>query len=406
MKELEFNNKILYVDDEENLLSAFKSLFRKEPYDIHLLHDPTNIGNVLKESGPFAVVISDQRMPNLDGVGLLELVSNTFHDTVRIMMTGYSDYEDTKRAINQAGIFQYLQKPWNDTVLKTIINESVLRYNLVQQNKMLNEQVAAQNKELEDLLDGTVNETVQMLSDLLEHINPHASKQTERIKKLAIVTLDLLPPLSAQERRDTLLAFNLYNIGLATLPSWIQVTLNKDGLSSLDRFPVARNHQLLAYELLKNIPKFENVARIIQFSHKNFDGTGEPVLEPVHSKNIPLGSRILHILIDMERFSSSNFRGKEVLKTLLQKQFKYDDDIINTLLGNQQDTAHTGKETAVTVDKLTPGMMILENINTNTNQLIIRAGTVLTQSSITLLQHWHQHDPINGTIQVMSDIST
>lgn len=394
------NNKILYVDDEENLLTSFKSLLRKEQYEIHLLNESAKIDEILKTHGPFAVVVSDQRMPKLDGVGVLELVSNTSQDTVRIMMTGFSDYEDTKRAINQAGIFQFIQKPWNDDILKKIINESVMRYNLVQQNKVLTEQVFSQNKLLEELLDGTVQETVQMLCDLLGYINPHATSQTERIGKLATVTLDLLPPVSPQERRDMLLAFKLYNIGLAALPTWIQVTLNKDGLSSIDRFPAARNHQLLAYQLLNNIPRFEEVAKIIQFSQKNYDGTGEPVLEPVHGKNIPLGSRILHILTDMEKLSTDNFKGKDVLKILLQKQFKYDDDIINTLLGKQQETKQSGKELLLTVEKLIPGMVVLENINTRNNQLMIRSNTTLTQSSITLLQHWHKHDPIIEPIRV------
>lgn len=395
------NNKILYVDDEDNLLTSFKSLLRKEQYEIHLLQESDKIDEIIKNHGPFAIVISDQRMPGLDGVGVLEHVSKTSPETVRIMLTGYSDYEDTKRAINQAGIFQYIQKPWNDDILKTIICDSVLQFNLVRQNIMLTEQIFSQNNELEELIDGTVNETVQMLCDLLGYINPHATSQTERIRKLATVTLDLLPPVSLQERRDMILAFKLHNIGLAALPPWIQVTLNKDGLSSIDRFPAARNHQLLAYQLLKNIPRFEGVARIIQFSQKNFDGTGEPVLEPVHGKNIPLGSRILHILSDMEKNSTDNFKGKDVLINLLQRQFKYDDDIINILLGRQKEIKPIGKESFVAVNNLTPGMVILDNVNTKNNQLMMQANTTLTLSSIILLKHWHEQDPIVEPIRII-----
>lgn len=395
------NNRILYVDDEENLLHSFRSMMRKDHLDIHLLAHSEQIDSVLEEHGPFAVVLSDQRMPVMDGVAVLEKTGLSSPETIRILMTGYADFEDTKRAINTAGISHYIQKPWNDESLRSLVNDAVSRYNLVHENKLLSAQILARNTELTELLDGTMTSVVKMLLDLLGHVNPFAVEQTKRIQKLANATLSLLPPLSPQEQRDTLLAFQLFNVGLAALPSLIQVAINKDGMASIDRFPAARNHHLLGYELLKDIPRFENVARIILLSGKNIDGSGEPTVELIGGNNLPLGSRILHILTDMERSRSSHFNGKEILQSFLSYRNKYDDKILQSLLGMAPERVVVKKESEVMVEGLLPEMTVTDNVISQSNQLLLQRGSVLTPSTVSLLQHWHRHDPINEPIAVI-----
>ena len=85
------NTRVLYVDDEQALLTVFGLLLRKEGVEIHTLQDPTQIGSMLDEHGPFAIVLSDQRMPGMDGVKVLEAVAHRHPSTVRVMVTGFVD---------------------------------------------------------------------------------------------------------------------------------------------------------------------------------------------------------------------------------------------------------------------------------------------------------------------------
>jgi response regulator RpfG family c-di-GMP phosphodiesterase len=289
------NTKVLYVDDETHILSSFTSLMRREGYQIHTLSESSMIGATLEKDGPFALVISDQRMPGLDGVGVLAVVKETHPETMRVLLTGFASQDDTQRAINESGIARYMNKPWDDGALKLLVAECVGQYNMSSENKYLVGQIALQNVRLAEMLEGTVGQSIRLLSNFLLYINPQAANQTERIRKLGNAIMNMLPPLSTDERWDVERGFDLFNIGIAMLPPLIQVSLNKDGLQAMERFPVACNHHLVAADLIKDIPRFEKVAAIIRYQKKNYDGSGRPENDIVKGTDIPMGARLLHM---------------------------------------------------------------------------------------------------------------
>lgn len=393
-----YNRKVLYVDDETHLLSSFTSLMWREQVQVHTVADSTSIDSVLDREGPFAVVISDQRMPGLDGVATLNRVKERFPDTIRVMLTGYADFEDTRRAINEAGISRYINKPWDDVALKRLVHECILQYNLQAENKHLTAQLSAQNKTLQELLEGTVAQSIRLLTHLISYINPHAANQTERVRKLGKAVLNLLPDLSVEERWTITRALDLFNLGIAVLPSWIQVSLNKDGLHALERFPAARAHNLLAAELLKDIPRFEDVARVIKYQSKDYNGAGEPVTEIIQGTNLPLGSRLLHILIDLDNQSTEHFKGKDVLQSMLNYPKKYDVELIRLML----EGANSQKEKIklLPVDELQEGMIVEEDVIAENRQVLLHAHSQITAASCKILKQWRDYGYINGTIKV------
>jgi response regulator RpfG family c-di-GMP phosphodiesterase len=395
------NNKVLYVDDESSLLASFSSLMRREGYQIQTLGDSTTILSVIEKNGPFALVISDQRMPGLDGVGVLKQVREVHPETIRVLLTGFASLDDTQRAINESGIARYMNKPWDDEELKKLARECVDQYNLTAENKYLTSQLVEKNEILSVLLDGTVGQTIRVLSHLLLYINPQAANQTERIRKLAKAILDLMPNLSTEERWDIDRALDLFNIGIAFLPPLIQVSLNKDGLQSLERFPVACNHHLLASDLIKDIPRFGKVANIIRYQAKNFDGTGKPDLEQVRGKDLPLGARLLHILLDLEKSSTENFRGRVVLEEMVKRPVKYDKDLIELILQGGASKKGQRKEASLTITHIRAGMIAVDDIKTNAGQVLLQRNTVITESSVKILQHWNGYDHIIEPIRVV-----
>jgi response regulator RpfG family c-di-GMP phosphodiesterase len=394
------NTKVLFVDDEPSLLSAINSLFRREGLEVRTLATSTDIDEVLAEHGPFAVVVSDQRMPNLDGVGTLERVRQRSPDTIRVMLTGFADQDDTVRAINTGGVSRYIAKPWDDALLKHTVHDCVHAYNLAAENRHLTLELGIRNAALEELLEGTVGQTVQLLSHLSSYINIHAAQQTERVRSLGMAILKVSQGVPAEEQWDIHRALELFNLGIAVLPAWIQVTLIKEGLWSLTRYPIAQNHHLLAYDLLKDIPRFERVARIIQLSHKDFDGSGEPVSVTLKGYELPLGSRILRILTDLDSLSTEHNRGRAMLEKMLLQTKKYDTDLIGLMLGLETTMHIAHSEKTVGLDALAQGMILVEDLVTIRGRVMIRAGSEITQPVLRILTQSRRYDPIKEPIVV------
>jgi two-component sensor histidine kinase len=157
MTEYERNRKILYVDDEKGLLAAFISLLRKEDIETHVLHDSTRIQQVLEDTGPFAVVFSDQRMPVMDGVGVLEVVARLHPSTLRVMMSGFTDFQDLARAVNVAGLTSFIPKPWKDDELIRFARDCIERFNIAEEKARLRRLLGDSYRNLQLLLEGNPN---------------------------------------------------------------------------------------------------------------------------------------------------------------------------------------------------------------------------------------------------------
>jgi response regulator RpfG family c-di-GMP phosphodiesterase len=394
------NRKVLYVDDEPALLDAFTSLMRKENIKITTLQNSENIDSVLNKEGPFAVVLSDQRMPVCDGVHVLEKVKQQNPDTIRILITGYSDQNDTIRAINLGEIHSYISKPWDDEDFKREVNDWIIRFNLQKHNKYLTKQLDDENRELNELLEGTIVQTVRVLRDVANHVSPQVAAFNERVKVIGTALLKSFPNLTANEKWEIFRALELFNLGIALLPTGVQNMIEKHGLSVLNRVSSAQNSHLLAAGLLKGIPRFKNVARIVELQARSYNGLGEPIDDFTQGENIPFGARFLHIIIDLVKTSSRSLSGTEALNLMLSHPKKYDIKLISQILGSSTVDNYKETEHTVNIKDVTPGMILVEDIRSKNNQLLMKAGFMLTETFIFILREWHKVNPIIEPIKV------
>tara|TARA_R110002050_G_scaffold221792_2_gene357671 strand:- start:42377 stop:42865 length:489 start_codon:yes stop_codon:yes gene_type:complete len=142
--------QLLYVDDEPNNLISFKAAFRRD-FNIFTAESGAE-GRKILESHPISIVITDQRMPFMTGVEFLESIIPDFPDTIRILITGFSDIQAVIDAINKGKIYHYVQKPWDETYLKNIIHNAFETHRLRRENKYMMEQLKLSNEQLEFLL--------------------------------------------------------------------------------------------------------------------------------------------------------------------------------------------------------------------------------------------------------------
>jgi response regulator RpfG family c-di-GMP phosphodiesterase len=141
---------VLFVDDEENILSALVRLFRKEDYELFTATSGAE-GLKMVEEREISLVISDQRMPGMTGVDFLARVKEISPDTVRVMLTGYADLEATIAAINKGEVYRFITKPWNDEDLKLTVRQSLDYRDLVLKNRSLTRAVKKQYEILQAL---------------------------------------------------------------------------------------------------------------------------------------------------------------------------------------------------------------------------------------------------------------
>lgn len=142
--------KVLYVDDEEHNLNSFKAAFRRE-FEIYTALSAKEGFKVLEEH-EIPVLITDQRMPEVLGTELLAEVVQKYPDQMRILLTGFSDMDALKDAVNRGQIYKYLQKPWDNEELKSTIQTAANIYQLKKEQKELSEKLVLTNEQLEFIL--------------------------------------------------------------------------------------------------------------------------------------------------------------------------------------------------------------------------------------------------------------
>lgn len=146
---------VLCVDDEHNILNSIKRLVRREDYRV-LAADSGQAGLDILSENDVHVVISDQRMPGMNGTEFLKKVKELYPEIIRIILTGYTEVDSITEAINEGSVYKFFLKPWNDQTLKLEIRRALDQYDLILANKHLHDKVIAKNNEL-----ASINENLE-----------------------------------------------------------------------------------------------------------------------------------------------------------------------------------------------------------------------------------------------------
>ncbi|MBI4715342.1 MAG: response regulator [Nitrospirae bacterium] len=291
-------HRLLLVDDEENILRALYRSLRKEGYEILMTTDPLEGLGLLREKA-VSLILSDYRMPAMDGVKFLREAQAIHPDSIRIILSGYAEGGAVISAINEGGVYKFLTKPWEDDQLRVEIRRALERYDLARNNQGLLEEIRRQNEELVQLnrrlhenmaaLQESVVRTIETLSLLPVLKDPHLTGHPDGVSVFCRRVGERLG-LGPEDLRDLETAAKLHDIGNIAVDSSV---LNKPGpLTHVERTEVER-HVVLADEVLRPLMGFERIRRIIRHHHERFDGGGYP--DGLKGDDIPLLSRIIYL---------------------------------------------------------------------------------------------------------------
>lgn len=401
---------LLFVDDEPNVLKALKRLFRHNEYTIHLAESGQD-GLALLQQYPIDLIISDMRMPHMDGAEFLAQAALGWPDTMRILLTGYADIESTIAAVNNGKIYCYCSKPWEDNDLKILVANALEQKRLREQRQQLFEIVNRQNQQLKELnasLEEKVEKrTEQLKKSLLKLDQAHDAlkkQYTDSVKVFAKIiemrpgiksghamyiaetakAVGLQMGMDAQELKDLVYAGLLLQIGKMSLPDQL-LTLPHLSMSSQQRKRFL-NHAQEGKNLLTGIDALHNAASLISHQFEYFDGSGDP--EGLKNQEIPLGARILAVIRDYITYLDGSITGvtmtpEQVKTRLLSKKNKhYDPEVVDRFLNCLKTAEQTSDDrpiVEISWTQLQPGMEAAEIIS---NQVLYLKDQILTEKNV------------------------
>jgi response regulator RpfG family c-di-GMP phosphodiesterase len=364
--------KILFVDDEQNILDGIKRQMRKN-FLVDVAAGPKQGLSAIENHGPYAVIVSDLRMPVMDGIEFLSRVRETAPDTVRMMLSGNADLKDAIKAVNEGNVFQFLAKPTTPDMLTKALNAGLKHYQLIISEK--------------ELLEKTLKGSIKVLTELLALLNPEAFGLSSRIQRTAVKVASLLGILDVWEIET---AAMLSHIGCVILPDHTIMKKYHGKQLTDEEARLFNQHRMVAADLLSNIPRIEKVVKIITYQEKHFDGSGLPE-DSLRGNAIPLGARILKVILDFDTLESQGVLPGNALKQLKKKSGSWYDPSVIVALEVNLGIEAKNEVRKIGVSELKPKMILGKDIITKNGQLVISRGQVVTHAMLTRLFNFSQN---------------
>lgn len=295
-------NTILIVDDEENILKSLERLLENEGYRMFFANSGDKGLEIVKRED-IQLVISDHRMPGMDGLKFLSEIKKILPDTIRIMLTGYADVDIAVKAINEGGVYRFVTKPWNNNELLSAVKQGIEYYNLQKELDRLNKLIQSQNIELKEWnfkLEQKVADQTKHIRDLfldaikslafaLEAKDKYTEGHSRRVTEYATSICEKMS-LAKEYIEDIKLGSLLHDIGKIGIKESV---LDKKEKLTKEEYDHVKTHVLIGEKILTPIIKNETVIKIVRHHHEHIDGSGYP--DGLKGKTIPLEARIVAV---------------------------------------------------------------------------------------------------------------
>lgn len=371
------SNRILLVDDEPSLLNGIVRRLESE-FDLETASSGAAALRIIDEQGPFALIITDMRMPVMDGLQFIKAARPRAGEAVFIMLTGNQDLQTATRALNEGQVFRFLTKPCLHEDLKAAITAGLRQHQLISAEK--------------ELLRSTLLGSIDMLTEALALTRPCTHAWNEQLQDLFT---RLCARLEFPFRWEFATAAKLAFVGFCLMPEkLLDQYLRQEKFGYQEEVCLAQGFAMTA-RLTSRIPRLETVSAILQGASRatgKIDTHWSP-LDAIRSSTsmVSLGSSLLRLCV-----LATLLRQKEVEPAGMPAQIReimpdVDDSVLDELtqiLDAPREQHQVGRR--VTLDELQPGMLLTQDIESADGKVLRSAGQVLTNVFIEGLKHWPQ----------------
>jgi response regulator RpfG family c-di-GMP phosphodiesterase len=406
---------VLCVDDEPNILSALKRTLRPEGVRVITADGGTTALEILARES-VDVVVSDMRMPEMDGAQLLEQVSQRWPASIRILLTGHADMSATVAAINRGRIFRYMNKPWDDTELRATVRQALELLGLEREKQRLEALTQQQNGLLQEanaLLEGRVAErtvdlmlahdkvkrsyltSIKVFSGLLElragRLAGHGRRVAAMARKMAYA---LQRP--DDEVQHIFVAGLLHDIGLIGVPDEL---LDKPVVRfTPNESTLFRGHTTIGEQSLMPLEELQPVAALIRAHHERHDGQGWP--DGRGGGEIPLGARILAIVDAFDDLQSGHLTDARLTVAearacvCVGRGVRFDPEIVDVFMQvTEPAPPKPSSDLVMNSTQLEPDMVLARDLQSTAGVLMLSAGQVL---NVALIERIHAYERREG----------
>jgi CheY-like chemotaxis protein len=368
------------VDDEPSLIESMKRHLRAD-FDITAAGGGDEALSILgKIEQPFAAIVSDQRMPGMDGIEFLSLAKDIAPDSVRIMLTGYADQDTAIEAVNQGSIFRFLIKPCQPHIMARALRDAVRQYELVTSER--------------ELLEKTLTGSIQALVDMLALASPVAFRRAARLRDLATRICTMM---RISDSWQISAAATLSHIGYITLPPTVlekhytgrPLTASEEGM--------LQGQVEGTTKLLEKIPRLENVTRIIREFSTSRNSPAVAMRDPTS-----FGANLLRCIVEYDRMTTRGLSRAEALRYLSSHPDDFNADIVASL-NTIKPEGRASSRRMVMIDALQNGMIVDEDVRTTEGMLLVPKGYVVNDTVRQRLRNFRLHDEVDGSIAITEE---
>lgn len=407
---------VLYIDDDISILKTLNRVLRRPGFQLTEVNEPRKAVELIKEQH-FDIIISDLKMPEIDGAQILEYAFHRQPDCIRILLTGHEDSKDFARAVNSARIFGYIQKPWKNEDVNHLIQDALDKIAAIKERNDLNKKLHIVNRKLRikgkflyeqnkidsiELAQATTvlamaqaqkediqTNTIKVLAQLTA-VRVGASKSFVNNLVLAAELMSASFELSDQETDDLIHAAMLYQIGKIGFAD--ALVLKPEEELSKEQERQYHHYPQLGADLLMPIAGMQQTAQIILTHRENINGSGWP--QKLTQDDIPFSAQILRVIIAYfewvdDRQNQHQLTTEDALERLEQYSDKYfNSDLIEPFkkVLSQIGLGVLTLDKSLLLDDIEEQMLLSRDLISETGILLLSKGSVLTKELIQKLE--------------------
>lgn len=363
--------KVLCVDDDPRVLAGLELHLRRQFAVTTAVGGAAGL-DALKRTPDVAVIVSDLRMPGMDGAQFLSAARTLVPDACRVLLTGYADIDTAVTAVNDAQVFRFLMKPCPPATLLSAIAAAVQQHHLITAERTLLEQ--------------TLNGCLKTMTDILALASPRAFGRSLRIKTHALELADALG-LAGRWQLETAAIFS--QLGLIALPLETVERLHRGQDLSEDEVGSVRRLPTVTEQWLANIPRLESVRAILAAAAQPYRAV-EPGALDAQAVMIRRNAHALRLAIDFDALEARGNSPEQAISILRSRTGTYDETALNALTELKDASRSREEIRELPLAELRVGMVLADNIYLVSGPMLVANGYEVTERFVERTRNFTQ----------------
>ncbi len=373
------NNKILCVDDEESILRGFQLNLRKD-FELHLASNGVEGLEVFDREGGFALVLSDMRMPQMNGATMLSEIKGRDPEVVTVLLTGHTDFESAMAAVNEGSIFRMLSKPCPPEMLIRVLNDGLAQHDLITSKRIL--------------LDQTLRGAVDALAQSLSTAKPLFFGRAQRVRRIAN---ELAETMKIPDAWRVDIASTFSQLAYISIPETLVEDVYHKRELALEVRQMVKQLPNDTQLLIEKIPGLEEVGEIlgkltVQHRFEDDDETG-----------LRKAASILRVALDFDYYEEQGHDRSLIVQTLKSKKDIYDPEVTDCLSQLLVVAEQQFKLEVIPIRKLEVGMRLAQELRLEDGFLVASCGADVDRQLLRVIRNYvscYADSPFPKKVQV------